>query len=163
MVHRELLRYARRNRVRCGEQLLLPRALPQANSHPCVLILHGPLWCADLFVGRDPYDLTYPCDDAPEPDDFCYRSSEDKRIERYLNRPDIRALLGVDNAAGNFSMSNMKVNQDFAKSGDLLRTSRAHIEQLLERGVRVLSYAGTLDYMANHVSLLHALLTGLDY
>ncbi|KAH7101286.1 serine carboxypeptidase [Auriculariales sp. MPI-PUGE-AT-0066] len=108
-------------------------------------------------TGRDPYDLTYPCDSPPNSEvSLCYRESENEHIESYLNRANVRKMLGVDKAVGNFSMSSGQVNMDFAMAGDLMLSSRPHTVELLERGIRVLSYVGTYDWIANWVGNLRS-------
>ena len=85
---------------------------------------------------------------------ICYRESESQHVAHYLNRPDVRTMLGADDAAGNFTMSSPKVGLDFNLSGDLARSSRPYIAELLQRDVRVLVYFGSYDWICNWVSAL---------
>lgn len=75
-------------------------------------------------------------------------------ITEYLNRPEIRAMLGVDPAvAGNLSSSSCddRVQRDFVSTRDELHPTYLHVAALLERGVRVLIYAGKYDLVCNWV------------
>lgn len=72
---------------------------------------------------------------------MCYRESA--VITEYLNRPDIRATLGVDDAAGNYSTSSRAVGAAFWSHLDKYAVpTQEYVSQLLDRGVRVLIYAG---------------------
>ena len=73
------------------------------------------------------------------------------RIGDYLDLPDVRALLGVDESRGKFSSCDNKVGIDFALSLDRTGQTWLYVSALLERGVRVLSYVGTFDYICNHI------------
>ncbi len=63
-------------------------------------------------------------------------------MEKYLRREAIRREIGADEAAGNYSMSSFTVFQAFWGSGDQLHQNQHYVAELLERGVRVLIYAG---------------------
>lgn len=68
----------------------------------------------------------------------------------YLNRPDIRDRLGAT-SPGNYTGCSLDVGMRFAFSGDLLHNSRVYVEELLERGVRVLQYVGRYDLACSWV------------
>jgi len=95
-------------------------------------------------LGRNPYDMTMVC-----VDDACY--PEEALVEKYLRREAIRREIGADEAAGNYSMSSFAVFQAFWGSGDQLHQNQHYVAELLERGVRVLIYAGTHDFICNWV------------
>ena len=46
----------------------------------------------------------------------------------------------------------MDVLQSLWRNGDNLHQTELYVAQLLERGIRVLIYAGTLDWISNWVS-----------
>ena len=73
-------------------------------------------------------------------------------IEEYLDQTWIREELGIDPLFGNFSAVSMDVLQSLWRNGDNLHQTELYVAQLLERGIRVLIYAGTLDWIANWVS-----------
>ncbi len=72
-------------------------------------------------------------------------------MEAYLNRKHIRQEIGVDEAAGNYSMMSLAVNQAFWAAGDPFYQNQHYVAELLERGVRVLIYVGTYDFVCNWV------------
>ncbi|KAH7106100.1 serine carboxypeptidase [Auriculariales sp. MPI-PUGE-AT-0066] len=76
-------------------------------------------------------------------------------IAKYLNLPDVRARLGATNP-GNFTTCSDAVDAAFNAPPqlDMLHSSRAYVEQLLERGVRVLLFAGTLDLSSSWLANL---------
>ena len=76
----------------------------------------------------------------------------DSDVEDLLNQPWLRSQLGVDHTLGNFSIIDFDyVNKRFWSTGDPLIQNEHYIAELLERGVRVLIYAGTYDFIANWV------------
>ena len=115
------------------------------------------LTCGDLHAGLNIYDISRPCEGGME--NLCYPATayayiEDSvlfsltdlssEISAYLSRPDVRAMLGVDaQVPDEYALCNSSVNDGFWKSGDKLRSSADYVSTLLERGVRVLVYAGT--------------------
>ena len=76
-----------------------------------------------------------------------------RHIRSYLDRPEVRTLLGVDIAAvtGKFSSCNSRVNNDFASNLDEYHPTQHYIAALLERNVKVLIYVGKYDWICNHV------------
>ncbi|KZS92408.1 alpha/beta-hydrolase [Sistotremastrum niveocremeum HHB9708] len=87
---------------------------------------------AMLATGRNPNDV------SPSPASVCYPIAKD--INEYLNRPEIRKLLGVSPKLDNipYTQINLTVNAAF-KAND--------------RGVRVLLYAGTYDAVCNWIGI----------
>jgi carboxypeptidase C (cathepsin A) len=79
----------------------------------------------------------------------CYLELD--KIEKLLNDPDLRHHLGVE-TAGNFSTGNDTVGAHFRSNLDKWRVhTEEYIVGLLERGIRVLIYAGTYDWQCNWV------------
>ena len=71
----------------------------------------------------------------------------------YMDNPDVRKKLGVDDRVGNFTSCSNAVGQLFAASNDILRSPTSfYLEGLLERDVRVLIYVGSADWICNWVS-----------
>lgn len=102
----------------------------------------GELMAPYSALGRNAYDMTMVCT-------FCY--PEEALVGKYLGRENIRREIGADEAAGNYSMSSPFVFQSFWGSGDQLHQNQHYVAELLERGVRVLIYAGTYDFICNWV------------
>lgn len=82
--------------------------------------------------------------------ELCY--AENDAIKRYLDLPDTRSMLGVE-APGNFSACSEAVGQGFNVHMDKWHVPTQHyVSGLLDRGVRVLIYAGTYDWQCNWVA-----------
>ncbi|KAL6308023.1 serine carboxypeptidase [Sparassis latifolia] len=97
----------------------------------------------------NPYDILKPCDGDIE-ETLCYPVTN--AIEAYLNRPDIRTILGVDPAiSSNVSACSNRVNDDFNSAGDYHFPTQYYLAALLERGIRTLLYVGTRDWICNWV------------
>lgn len=77
-----------------------------------------------------------------------------RNVSLFLNNPETRSALGVDDAAGDFIEISMGVNHAFWASGDPLHPTQYHVAELLNRGVKVLIYAGSYDFIANWVGNL---------
>ena len=60
-------------------------------------------------------------------------------------------MIGADDRAGNFSTGNLEVLTAFLRAGDLFHQNQPYVTELLERGVRILIYAGTFDMACNWV------------
>ncbi|KAI0354042.1 serine carboxypeptidase [Trametes cingulata] len=99
---------------------------------------------------RNPYDRARLCEGEEE---FvgCYPGQKD--IEEYLSRPEVQETIGVDQAVrGNFTVNNDELHVRFLKGGDLYNfPAEYYLEALLERGVRVLVYVGSNDWVANWI------------
>ncbi|KAI9454327.1 serine carboxypeptidase [Russula earlei] len=98
-------------------------------------------------TGLNYYDMSSPCLD---PKSLCYPVIT--TISRFLDRPDIRATLGVDpHVPQNFTSCSEEVSSAFDAAGDHLQSSTEYIAALLARQVRVLIYVGTYDWICNWV------------
>lgn len=81
---------------------------------------------------------------------LCYH--ENTAIEKYLNDPPLRSLLGVT-APQNFTSCANGVGRGFNAHMDLYTApTQQYVAELLARGVRVLIYVGTYDWICNWVS-----------
>ncbi|KAG5353627.1 hypothetical protein C0989_004308 [Termitomyces sp. Mn162] len=99
----------------------------------------------DTAQGRNVYDISKPCEG-----DLCY--AENEFIKRYLDLPETRALLGIESPS-NFSACSSVVNQGFNAHMDKWASPvQYYVSNLLDRGVRVLIYAGTYDWQCNWVA-----------
>ncbi|KAG8791094.1 hypothetical protein FRC17_008802, partial [Serendipita sp. 399] len=98
--------------------------------------------------GLNPYDISKKCD-GPIEETLCYPLT--KYIGQYLNLPDTRRRLGVDGKVGEFRSCSDAVGEDFRTHLDEMRTTSTYVEGLLERGINVLIYVGTYDWICNHV------------
>ncbi|KAJ7291091.1 peptidase S10 serine carboxypeptidase [Mycena rebaudengoi] len=97
-------------------------------------------------TGRNVYDVSKPC-----LGDLCY--AENAVITKYLSDPAILELLGVDPGAANFSSCSRDVGRLFGARLDKWAVpTQNYVSGLLERGVRVLIYAGTYDWQCNWVA-----------
>lgn len=75
-----------------------------------------------------------------------------RHISSYLDRPVVRAQLGVDPVVtANFSSCSNDVGAAFASNLDGFRPTYHYVAALLERGVRALIYVGKNDWICNHV------------
>ncbi|KAJ7628633.1 Alpha/Beta hydrolase protein [Roridomyces roridus] len=97
-------------------------------------------------TGRNVYDVSKPCIG-----DLCYE--ENGVITKYLSSPAIRQLLGVDSGAANFSSCSDEVGRLFnARLDKWAVPTQFYVAGLLDRGIRVLIYAGTYDWQCNWVA-----------
>ncbi|KZT13130.1 alpha/beta-hydrolase [Laetiporus sulphureus 93-53] len=85
-----------------------------------------------------------------EGDSLCYK--ENTVIKNYLDRPSTRKILGVT-SPNNFSACSREVGTHFNLHMDKwVVPSQHYVANLLERGVRMLIYAGTYDWQCNWVA-----------
>ena len=63
------------------------------------------------------------------------------QVETYMNRPDVKAALGVD-PQRKFEVCKMAINQAFMLQGDSMHNTPALLPPLINDGVRLLVYAG---------------------
>jgi len=94
---------------------------------------------------RNAYDMTMRCHTNVD----CYPDQDDLQI--FLNQDWVKKEIGVEPSLGNFTWISTDVNTAFWASGDPLYQNSHYVAELLERGVRVLIYAGTNDWIANWV------------
>ncbi|EJU04579.1 serine carboxypeptidase [Dacryopinax primogenitus] len=140
----------------------LPRCQQMAQSS-CVDIFDN-LACtaAELFCsseledpffasGMNPYDISQECD-GPIEETLCYPIV--RVIERYLNLNSTRKTLGVDDKVRRFAGCSAEVGTAFSQKMDMVAPGPIYITALLERGINVLIYVGTLDWICNWVGNL---------
>ncbi|KAJ7326301.1 peptidase S10 serine carboxypeptidase [Mycena albidolilacea] len=96
--------------------------------------------------GRNVYDISKMCIG-----ELCYE--ENGVITKYLSDPVVRELLGVDPQAANFSSCSNDVGNQFNAHLDKWAVpTQYYVASLLDRGIRVLIYAGTYDWQCNWVA-----------
>ncbi|KAL6306731.1 Alpha/Beta hydrolase protein [Sparassis latifolia] len=96
--------------------------------------------------GRNVYDVSKMC----EGNTLCYNDLTE--ITRFLDDPATRALLGVETSKA-FSACSSEVGTNFNAHMDKWAVpSQYYVASLLERGVRILIYAGTYDWQCNWVA-----------
>ncbi|KAL7418832.1 hypothetical protein Q5752_006516 [Cryptotrichosporon argae] len=101
------------------------------------------------WAGVNPYDVSKPCTRKELSESLCY--SETKKIGEYLNLPEVRSLLGV-HGKKDWGSCDGGVFRAFTASLDSVGQTWLYVAALLERGVRILNYAGTLDFICNHIA-----------
>lgn len=95
----------------------------------------------------NPYDISKKCEGDPE--DLCYPVT--RYIREYLDDPDIRAALNVSPSLGKFNSCSNDVGAAFEATMDEYHPSDSYVAELLERGIRVLVYVGTYDWICNWI------------
>ncbi|KAF9516920.1 hypothetical protein BS47DRAFT_1375810 [Hydnum rufescens UP504] len=76
-----------------------------------------------------------------------------KYISEYLDKPEVRRTLGVDQSIGNFTSCNNVVGAAFGRRLDSAHRTHHYVAQLLERGLRVLIYVGEI-VSTSHICVL---------
>ncbi|KAJ8515299.1 hypothetical protein ONZ45_g7277 [Pleurotus djamor] len=100
-----------------------------------------------ILAGKNPYDISKDCEGKYE-ETYCYPLTI--HIQNYLSRPDVRDLLGVDpSVRENFTIADPNVHNAFTLALDMFHPTVDHVAALLERGVRVLIYVGSYDWICN--------------
>ncbi|KAG2827517.1 hypothetical protein PC111_g8546 [Phytophthora cactorum] len=114
-----------------------------------------------MAAKRNPYDIRQPC--ATSDTDVIQCIAKDiELITPYLNSPNLRKFLHVDERVGDWQLCNFDVNFAFSKSFDVMLSTSAFVGDLLDDGVRVLIYAGDADLECNWSGNL-AWLQALDW
>ena len=90
-------------------------------------------------TGLNPYDIRSPCTVPP----LCYNFTN---IDTFLNSEKLQKQIGVNEK---WASCNYQVNADFA--ADWMKNYQQMVPDLLENGVRVLIYAGDVDYICNWI------------
>ncbi|KAI0317738.1 peptidase S10 serine carboxypeptidase [Amylostereum chailletii] len=96
--------------------------------------------------GRNNYDISKPCLGGS----LCYLEVE--VIQEFLRQPDLLAKLGVESPLPFTGCSGDVGNAFNAHFDKFAVPTQYHVAGLLDRGVRVLIYAGTYDWQCNWVA-----------
>eukprot|EP00413_Alexandrium_margalefii_P021641 CAMPEP_0204565278 /NCGR_PEP_ID=MMETSP0661-20131031/35378_1 /ASSEMBLY_ACC=CAM_ASM_000606 /TAXON_ID=109239 /ORGANISM="Alexandrium margalefi, Strain AMGDE01CS-322" /LENGTH=482 /DNA_ID=CAMNT_0051573011 /DNA_START=65 /DNA_END=1513 /DNA_ORIENTATION=+ len=89
------------------------------------------------LTGRNPYDMRIPCEHGQ----LCY---DFDHVTKFLNSAEVKKQLGVSKG---WSSCNMLVNAQFQQ--DWMHNYHTLLPDMLADGVRVLVYAGDVDYICN--------------
>jgi carboxypeptidase C (cathepsin A) len=81
---------------------------------------------------------------------LCYPLT--KHINEFLDLPKTREALGVHPSIGNYTGCSIEVGQRFMEHLDPFHSNQYYVAGLLERGIKVLVYVGTYDWICNWVS-----------
>ncbi|EKM57659.1 uncharacterized protein PHACADRAFT_138896 [Phanerochaete carnosa HHB-10118-sp] len=98
--------------------------------------------------GKNVYDLRKSCDETPL--GLCYAEFDD--IAAWLNKTSTKRALGVD-PDYNFQMVNTGVQVPFYYKGQAMLNSAALLAPLVDRGIRLLAYAGDVDGVCNYMGI----------
>merc|ERR1719221_2358388 len=95
------------------------------------------------LTGYNPYDMRIKCAVPP----LCYDFSN---VETFLNTADVQKAIG---ATKKWASCNMGVNQAFQR--DFMKNYHTKIPDLLKDGIRVMIYAGDVDFICNWLGNKH--------
>ncbi|KAJ7479618.1 Alpha/Beta hydrolase protein, partial [Mycena latifolia] len=96
-----------------------------------------------IATGLNMADLSKKCGDS----DMCYE--EINEIVKYVNQRKVHQILGVETAT--YRSCSSAVWANFIAAGDMRRGATDYVGVLLERGMRVLIYAGTYDVVCKWI------------
>ena len=71
-------------------------------------------------------------------------------IKAYLDRPEVRSILGVETPYNFTACSGIVGNNFDAHMDKWVAHTQDYVANLLDRGVRILIYAGTYDWQCNY-------------
>ena len=87
---------------------------------------------------KNPYDLRIPCKD---PNGVCYE--EVNWIPEWMNQPDVKRALGVDDSpVDKFVSCNTTTNIGFYTQGQAMHNSAALLPEVIKADIRLLAFAG---------------------
>jgi carboxypeptidase C (cathepsin A) len=72
------------------------------------------------------------------------------KLEPYLNDPAITSRIG---SLHTWVETNFGVSNQFAQTGDWIRSSRSNLELVINAGVRTVIYDGDADYICNYMGV----------
>ena len=136
----------------CKQMLETCNARPGNEPYSREACVNANTFCTDAFEA--PWEATntsfYDWQHKPDYD-------EEEYISALLNDPETRRKLGIDARGagdrhdGKFVGCSDRVFADFESTGDGARDSTWAVREVLEKGVRVLSYSGTRDFICNYI------------
>lgn len=136
----------------CNE-LLGKECLKRHDSRTCAAAMN---YCESVVsesffdLHLNPYDVSKSCSLKELANGLCYGEIMDT-IGKYLNNPELRHILGVSKKVPDWKSCSEKVGKNFAEAGDEMDQTWLYVAALLERGVPVISYVGTLDWICNFI------------
>ncbi|KAE8220832.1 hypothetical protein CF319_g5703 [Tilletia indica] len=98
------------------------------------------------WTGRSYFDWNHQGDYEEEP-----------WFEKWLNTAPVRKALGIDekgaadDGSGKYNSCSDEITDEFASTGDGARESTWAVKDLLDAGVRVLTYNGRRDFICNYI------------
>ncbi|KAJ7186427.1 serine carboxypeptidase [Mycena filopes] len=98
-----------------------------------------------IATGLNVYDISQNCAETASGE--CYDEMDE--ITKYLNQPDVQALLGAE--VSQYQTCSRRVGIDFTLTLDMYKGATEYVAALLERDVRVLIYVGTYDLVCNWI------------
>ncbi|ETI35916.1 hypothetical protein F442_17731 [Phytophthora nicotianae P10297] len=98
-------------------------------------------------ANRDNYDIRQSCNNS-DPNSAC---DDHPLIREYLNSPEVRKYLNVDERAPAWHEDNDEVETTFTTDGDWSMPFHQFVAEMLDDGLRVLIYAGDADLMCNWI------------
>ncbi|KAI9496665.1 Alpha/Beta hydrolase protein [Zychaea mexicana] len=128
-------------------QKLMNACYKYQNSITCV---PAAVYCQKTQLGpydstdRNDFDIRLKCQRESE---LCYNITDSVNV--WANKLKTRQELGVDPSKGVFTTCNDKIAYRFALSGDMIISYAPQVIEALESGVRVLVYAGDMDWTCN--------------
>ncbi|KAK7060114.1 hypothetical protein VNI00_000878 [Paramarasmius palmivorus] len=108
-------------------------------------------------LGLNPYDIRKKC--QYNENDICYKEAQ--WIEKWMNTPTNKAALGVA-PERNYTAINMRVNHDFAATGEMAFNHASLLTELVNDGIRLLVYAGDTDTICTNFIGQHRYVEALD-
>lgn len=102
-------------------------------------------------TGRNPYDIRKRCIPDEEGGENCMKDSD---LTSWLNSTRVKNAFGVDSNV-TFKPVNYELEAAFDANGEIGYPSDFLVTRLLDAGVRVLIYAGNMDWLCNAPGMRH--------
>ncbi|CAD6587184.1 MAG: hypothetical protein TREMPRED_004679 [Tremellales sp. Tagirdzhanova-0007] len=108
------------------------------------------IWSGTAAIAKvNWYNVNETCTDEEMKKWNCLPAQQD--VQTYLDLQSTRTLLGIDPSSGNFSLIRYEINRLFVQALDSTHQTYYYVANLLERGIKVLNYVGTLDAACDHI------------
>ncbi|KAJ9118615.1 hypothetical protein QFC22_003835 [Naganishia vaughanmartiniae] len=116
----------------------------------CASVLEQPFFDMNLNPYASSYDISKSCNKTELEDGLCYGEITGN-ITKYMDLPELRKFLGVEESANKFASCSNKVSVAFNAALDESGKTWLYLSGLIERGVQALIYVGTNDWICNFV------------